>query len=207
MKLQFASIAFAALLPLLTGASPAAAQAGGDRVTTYHSNGDGASFSTYSSDSSGFSYGYVSVNRGGPPSAPITWLYYQFQTCAITNSWYYTCSQQAGNGTIPNDDFSGSGGRYRLQTDTTANPAFFVWAGPGGLIDVEWKKTETYQSRQSGVNEYSYFGFSYQTNGTSRSSSASASGNVAGNSVPANGGYQSAYVGSSELTYIYKASH
>jgi hypothetical protein len=91
-----------------------------------------------------------------------------------------------------------------LHTDTNAN-GFFVW-GPGGLIDVEWKKTDDYQSRQSGVNEYSYFGFSYQTNGTSRSSSASATGMVVGIPVPGNGGYSSAAVSSSELTYIYKVS-
>ncbi|SRR6266481_5812119 len=206
MRLQSASIALAVLSPLLTYASPAAAQSGDDRVTTYHSNGDGASFWTYSSDPTSLSYGYVSVNRGGTASNPITWLYYQFQTCTITNDGYYTCLQQAGNGNIPSNDFSGGGGRYRLHTDTTADPDFFVWAGTGGVIEVEWEKTDGYQSRQSGVFEYSYFDFSYQTNGTSRSSSASASGIVAGIPVPGSGGYQSASVSSSELTYIYKTS-
>ena len=183
---------------------------GGRPVVTYVSNGDFAygSWFDFQWDSSYTSYsyrsGYVNVGRGGTPSKQTTYLYYYVTHCTfdyLTN--IYTCVDDAvGNGTIPNNAFTGGGAgrQFRLRLSAGQAPGFVVYAGTGAL-DLTFTKSGLYSTSSNGVTSYAYPNFSYQSNGQLSSAAATAVGNLGGVTVPANaqGG-----MGTSHQTTVYR---
>ena len=156
---------------------------GSGNQSHFVANGTSASVNWFSNDSTGgggFSYGNLSVTRGGPTNNPQTYLWYFVEQCSL-----YSCTFLGGNGPIPNADLSGGAQQLHLATNTTGNASFFTFGGSAGLITVDWKGNGGYQVRSSGTSEVSYPGFRQHSNGVSTYASAYAAGSVVGVSVPA----------------------
>lgn len=199
MRTHRAGVYAVALATVLAGCSDSAAAPGGDAgtdpsfattssATQFHfvANGVSGQVGWYQSDSAGFgfTYGQVNVGRGGTTSNPQTWLDYYVVRC----DWYYCYLVGAGYGLIPNRDLSGGSSQLHLSTTTTGNPNFFVWAGSGGQVSVDWRANGLFSSRSSGTNEYTYAAqcdtlscnstFTHRSQGRGTSASATASGTV-----------------------------
>src|SRR6266487_4481803 len=127
----------------------------------------------------GFSFGNLNVSRGGPTNHPQTFLFYFVEQCDV----FFNCTFFGGSGLIPNTDLSGGGKTLRLSTNTTGNPDFFTFAGPTGLISVDWKANGFFQQRQSGTFEQDFPGSRFLSNGVSTFASANATGSVIGVSI------------------------
>src|SRR3989454_11183205 len=81
----------------------------------------------------GFTFGSLSVNRGGPTTDPQTFLSYFVFQCDPSSG----CNTiRDGFGLIPNRDLSGGGNSLSLRTNTTGNPNFNTFVGPTGLVSV-----------------------------------------------------------------------
>jgi hypothetical protein len=130
----------------------------------------------------GFVYGQVSVSRGGTADHPQTFLYYFIQQC----DEFYNCTFSEGSGLIPNADLTGglSGTQLHLQTNTTGNPSFFTYGGPTGLVKVDWRGNGLFSSSSTGTSQQRYPGVTFKLQGSSSSSSATASGSVVGTPIP-----------------------
>ncbi len=124
----------------------------------------------------GFTVGNLFVSSGGPTNNPQTFLFYFVERCDV----FFNCTFLGGSGLIPNNDLSGGGKTLRLSTNTSGNPNFFTFAGPTGLISVDWKANGFFQQRQSGTFEQAFPGVTFLSNGVSSSASANATGSVVG---------------------------
>jgi hypothetical protein len=127
----------------------------------------------------GFGFGNLNVSRGGPTNNPQTFLFYFVEQCDV----FFNCRFFGGSGLIPNTDLSGGFKTLHLSTNTTGNPNFFTFAGPTGLISVDWKANGFFQQRQSGTLQQDFPGFRFFSNGVSTSASANATGSVVGVSM------------------------
>ena len=168
-----------------------------DRVCNFRTSGNSASVSWstvaggVSSDTGGgggggtTQFGFVSVSNGGNQQ---TFLSYSVSECSPS-----FCNQIAGGfGVISDDDFTFQGPRYRLNTNTANNPNFFTFAGPVGIVTVEWTTNGLFSRSSTGTQRVSSPGFSMQEAGQSSDQSARASGNVVGFSIgSSNSGFTS----------------
>jgi len=156
---------------------------GGGGTLQFHfvANGDNGFVNWYGYDANGFSYGNLSVGRGGTTTALQTYLNFFVERC----DWFYNCTFQYGYGRIPNAGLSGSGRQaLQLNTNTAANPNFYSYPGPGGPVVVDWKADGGYQVRSSGTSSYQYGGFFTQkTQGSSSYASAAVTGSVLGTAI------------------------
>jgi WD40 repeat protein len=155
--------------------------------TQFHfvSNGDFGSVSWFEPDAAGgFTFGSLSVSRGGPTNAPQTSLsYFVFQCDA-----FGSCTDvRDGFGLIPNSDLSGAGTSLSLRTNTTGSPNFFTFAGPTGLVSVNWRANGLFTQSSSGTNQFSFPGFTQTSQGGSTSASANAAGSIVGVAISPNG--------------------
>ena len=158
----------------------------------------GASDSLGGGGGSGF--GFLSVSQGGSPGHPQVYLNYVVMQCDL-----YGCNPIAGGyGSIPAGDLSGGGSQMRLSTNTSADPDFFVFAGTGGTVSVEWKANGFFTARSTGVSDQVYGSFAQHLQGTSSFVSATATGSVVGTSISPN---QSASIGQNQNVSIYITTH
>ena len=160
---------------------------GGGKQFHFIANGDGGSVNWSSGDtlSGGFSFGFLSVGRGGTTKNVQTFLSYFIEQCDAL----FNCNIIEGFGSIPNRDLSGgmSTKQLHLSTNTTGNPNFFT-IGPTGLIAVDWKADGVYTQSTSGTNQLSFPGLKELSQGNSTFASASATGSVVGVAIsPFNG--------------------
>jgi Tol biopolymer transport system component len=155
--------------------------------TQFHfvSNGDFGSVSWFAPDpAGGFTFGAISVSRGGPTNAPQTSLSYFVFQCDPFGS----CTDvRDGFGLIPNNDLSGGGRALSLRTNTSGNPDFVTSAGPTGSISVDWRANGLFTQSASGTNQVSLPGFTQTFQGGSTSASASAAGSIVGLAISPNG--------------------
>jgi dipeptidyl aminopeptidase/acylaminoacyl peptidase len=155
--------------------------------TQFHfvANGDFASYSWSEFDPGGnFTFGSISVNRGGPTNAPQTSLNYFVLQCDPS---FIVCNTREGFGPIPNGDFSGSRTSMRLSTNTTGNPNFFTVAGPTGVVSVDWRANGLFTQSSSGTNTFSFPGSTHRSQGSFTSASANATGSIIGVPISPNG--------------------
>jgi WD40 repeat protein len=155
--------------------------------TQFHfvSNGDFGSASWFEPDAAGgFTFGSLSVSRGGPTNAPQTSLsYFVFQCDA-----FGSCTDvRDGFGLIPNSDLSGAGKSLSLRTNTSGNPSFVTIAGPTGPVSVDWRANGLFTQSSSGTNQLSFPGFTQKFQGGSTSASANAAGSIVGVAISPNG--------------------
>jgi hypothetical protein len=172
-------------------------------VTNYTFSGDYADYHNYDPAANG--YVNIWVGQGGSGGAPEVWVNYDVGRCGYdpATGWYSCTVSQAGYGTIPNGDLSGNGANHlRLTTDTRSNPRFTVWAGTGGVIDLEWRKSGLYESSSNSVSESRFLDSRWKSNGSYSSASAIAQGTIIGIDVTgAAGSYSSGSIGSSKQHY------
>jgi len=168
-------------LPVLLGAllllgqgSPAMAKG---PIFRFVGNGDAADVQWFD----GTLFGFVSVLRGGDAKDPQTLLSYsilQIDPCCAT--------LEAGFGTIPNGDLTGSAtGHLFLDTDTSAaaNPDFNRTDGNGGAITVQWRKETGFSNRFIGTAQQDLGSLIMIFNGVFESHFALAEGDVIGTPV------------------------
>ena len=155
--------------------------------TQFHfvSNGGSGSVSWFEPDpAGGFTFGSISVSRGGPTNAPQTSLSYFVFQCDPLGS----CTDvRDGFGLIPNNDFSGGGKSLSLRTNTSGNANFFTFAGPTGPVSVDWQANGLFTQSSSGTNQISFPGFTQKFQGGSTSASANAVGSIVGVAISPNG--------------------
>jgi len=167
--------------------------------TQFHfvANGDFASLNWFEPDpAGGFTFGSLSVSRGGPTNAPQTFLSYFVFQCDP----FFSCNAiRDGSGQIPSGDVSGSRSSLRLRTNTTGNPNFFTFAGPTGVVSVDWRANGLFTQSSSGTNQFSFPGFTHRSQGSFTSASANATGSIVGVSISPNG---SGDVGTNHQTSI-----
>jgi hypothetical protein len=171
------------------------------QASTFHftSNGDFGEVSWFAQDGAGnSSFGFVFVTRGGLPKNTVTFLFYDVTVCDPS----FFCSEQFGNGPIPNGDLSGGGQALKpltLATNTANNPNFENVGGPGGQVTVEWVNNSLSQTRSTGTSETRFENVILRTEGTSISVSATATGSVVGTTIPsASDGFVDADFGSNQ---------
>ena len=156
-------------------------------TTQFHfvSNGDFGSVSWFEPDSAGgFTFGSLSVSRGGPTNAPQTSLSYFVFQCDPFGS----CTEvRDGFGLIPNNDLNGGGTSLSLRTNTTGSPNFFTFAGPTGPVSVDWRANGSFTQSSNGTNQVSFPGFTQKFQGGSTSASANAAGSIVGVAISPNG--------------------
>jgi hypothetical protein len=156
-----------------------ASDTGGESGNQSHFNaqGDFASALWSVSGDGGFTFGSLSVSRGGPTNDPQTFLSYFIRQCDTS----FNCSVSSGVGLIPNQDVRVSGKSLELNTNTDGNPNF-VTSGviPPGLVSVSWQANGLGEESRTGTSELRVPGFMSRQTGSSSVTSADASGSVAG---------------------------
>jgi len=156
-------------------------------TTQFHfvANGDFASLNWFEADpAGGFTFGSLSVSRGGPTNAPQTFLSYSVFQCDP----FFSCNTiRDGSGLIPNNDLSGGKTSLILRTNTTGNPNFVTFAGPTGPVSVNWRANGLFTQSASGTNQVSFPGFTQKSQGGSTSASANAAGTIVGVAISPNG--------------------
>lgn len=188
--------------PRFATASDTGGGGGGGKQFHFVSNGDFGNVAWSDSEPSGaFSFGSLSVGRGGTVSAPQTFLSYFIIQCDA----FFNCTLLDGFGLIPNADLSGKvpAKQLHLSTNTTGNPNFFTFDGPTGLITVDWKANGFFTQSFSGTSKvtFQFAGVNERLNqqGSFTDASASAAGSVVGTAIsPFNG----AQIGSSHNVTI-----
>ena len=130
---------------------------------------------------------FVEVNRGGSPQNPQTSLFY-----AVTYYYPPLFTRRLGMGLIPNGDLKVIGQKIVLNTDTSAIPDFDntictpneseCGPGIGGVISVEWTKTNAFSESSKGISEFTFGGTTMRSVGSFSSTSASARGTALGTS-------------------------
>ena len=105
---------------------------------------------------------------------------------------------------LPSSDFTGNGkARLRLTTDTRNNPDFTVYAGTGGVIDIEWLQSGMAESRGHSVSESRFLDSRWKSNGSYSNASASAQGTITGTDIAGTVGFSSGYMGTSNQRYTF----
>lgn len=161
-------------------------------IQHFVSNGPFASVSWGTSDAAGVvTFGSIAINRGGSVNNPETLLSYDVFECTPPN---YLCNEiEAGYGTIPNTDFTASGKRSQLSTNTSDNSSVTRFVGDGGSIVIAWETNGIFSYEQQGITVQSSPGDSlvpgatrttYRQQGSFSSLSANARGSVFGRDLP-----------------------
>jgi hypothetical protein len=163
----------------------ATAQDTGGGAFHFVSNGVGGSANWSSggdsTGSGGFTFGSLSVNRGGSVNDPQTFLFYFIERCDAV----FNCSVASGSGLIPNGDLSGglSGSQVHLRTNTTGNTNFFTGDGPTGLIVADWKANGIISGTSTTILQEKFSGATFKQQGTSSFATATITGAVVGNPI------------------------
>src|SRR3989441_4879852 len=156
-------------------------------ATQFHfvSNGDFGNLSWFEVDpAGGFTFGSLSVSRGGPTTDPQTSLSYFVFQCDP----FFSCNPvRDGFGLIPNGDLGGGGNSLKLSTNTTGNPSFVTFAGPTGPVSVDWRANGLFTQSSSGTSVLSFPGFTHRSQGNFTSASANATGSIVGVPISPNG--------------------
>jgi len=158
---------------------------GGGKQSHFVSNGVSAaanwSSGGDSTGSGGFSFGSLSVSRGGTVNNPQTFLFYFIERCDA----FFNCSVAGGSGLIPNGDLSGglSGSQLHLSTNTTGNPNFSTFEGPTGLIVADWKANGIITGTSTTILQERFSGFTFKQQGGSSFATANVSGTIIGNPI------------------------
>jgi hypothetical protein len=140
--------------------------------------------------------GGVQAYRVGSLNAPAVFLEYFFTECDLS----YSCTLVlAGYGVVPATALSGNGNRMSLRVDTRDVPDFFTYAGPTGVVSMDWAANGILRQSGTGTFQRSEPGFSERTTGTFSNVSATATGTVVGSPVPA---AYSAQIGSGQNVTI-----
>jgi len=127
-------------------------------------------------------FGGVQAYRMGSVKSPGVFLEYYFTECDLS----YSCTLVlAGYGVLPATVLSGNENRMSLRVNTSDIPDFFTFAGPTGVVSIDWEGNGILRQSQSGTFERSEPGFRERTTGASSSISATATGTVVGSPVPA----------------------
>jgi hypothetical protein len=127
-------------------------------------------------------FGGVQAYRVGSVKSPAVFLEYSFSECDLS----YSCTLVlAGYGVIPVTALSGNENQMILRANTSDVPDFFTYAGPTGIVSIDWEGNGILRQSQTGTFERSEPGFRERTTGTFSSVSATASGTVVGSPVPA----------------------
>lgn len=157
---------------------------GGSVSYRFVGNGKAGYVTWDTQDADGVRYiGYLQVIRGGSTKDPQTFLYYSVARC--TDEYCYSPEYLAGgDGLIPNPDVSGSPNQLRLNTNTTDNPNFNVWAGARGEVSAAWQASGIAQSSFSGVGTIENPWFSHRQQGQWTSAFADATANIGGYVIP-----------------------
>lgn len=139
-------------------------------------------------------FGSLQVSRGGPTGDPQTFLSYFIERCDASG-----CQDFGGSGLIPNQDFTGAGNSRQVKTNTIGNPDFSTFAGPAGVIAVQWNTNGLLERSATGTFEITMPNFRQRQTGGSSSASANAVGSAVGEEIPAN---NSASIGSNQSVTI-----
>ncbi len=178
--------------PSMAAAADTGGGGGGPGQSHFVANGDfggvnwfsftaGAPADSGGGGGGGFTFGSLSVNRGGSVSNPQAFLLYFVEQC----DGFFFCTFLDGFGTIPARDVSGGGGKQlHLSTNTSGNPNFFTFGGPAGLVTVDWSANGAFTQRSTGTSDVTFPGFRQHVTGVSTSASANTSGNVVGIPIP-----------------------
>ena len=130
-------------------------------------------------------FGSLSVSRNGSKTDARTFMSFSLTECRGD----FNCTTTGGFGTIPNEDFTGTGRSMRVVTNTTGNPNFFTFGGGTGAIEVTWSSNGSFESSSNGTTETRTPTFRQHTTGQSTFVSATASGFVLSRTiVPGNFG-------------------
>lgn len=151
---------------------------------------DYASYHSSSWDENTSRHLAVWIGRAGPGPDAQAWLSFYASECTQSGPewWDYVCSDFGGWGTIPARDVSGSfGSGLAVDTDLRNNPDFWLWGTAPGIVSVRWQRTGWYEGRNSGSWEFRWGNYLSRQAGVSRSSSATARGEVLGNSLAEDG--------------------
>lgn len=176
---------------------PAAApsfSSGKDKATKYRVHGNYAYVYSRGWDGPAYTPGsvhtYLSVSVNGQATAKkaayLSYYLSSYTYPCCSDRWY-----ERGYGYIPATDFKGSAhNRITLTTDTraAANPDFYRYGGPGGIVSLTFQKTDDWERRQRGGGNYMYRSGDYcyrRTGGGGYTEySAWSSGSVLGVEVP-----------------------
>jgi hypothetical protein len=134
-----------------------------------------------STGSGGFSFGSLSVSRGGTTNNPQTFLFYFVEQCDA----FFNCSVAGGSGLIPNGDLTGglSGSQLHLRTNTTGNATFSTFEGPTGFIVADWKANGVITGSSTTILQEKFSSFTFKQQGSSSFATANVSGTVIGNPI------------------------
>jgi hypothetical protein len=160
------------------------------RTAVAHFTADGDFGQVFWSPNNGFySCGYISLSRTGGTSDSGVILFYVYAGCGIAcDEGECPPPREYGYGEIPAGDLTLSkrtvNGRQlsvlKLDTNTANDPNFYVYAGNGGQITVEWDKTPGYEFLSTGHSVTRFGTFTERVHGTSTAYSAIAKGTVVG---------------------------
>ncbi|HZE74311.1 MAG TPA: hypothetical protein VE091_03315 [Gemmatimonadales bacterium] len=165
------------------------------QTTNFHfvANGDlgNVSWSTEPDALGNFLSGFVSVVRGGTASNPEVLLFYEVLQCGSDGCG----AVEEGAGPIERGDLTGNGvQKLKVNTNTSGNPNFVLFAGSGGLVSVQWVRIPGLEQRVSGTFVQRVKGvFSSRSTGTSNFFTATATGSVVG--FPITTSFQFAQIG------------
>lgn len=127
-------------------------------------------------------FGGVQAYRVGSVNSPEVFLEYSFTECDLS----YSCTLVlAGYGLIPESALSGNVNRMTLSVNTGDVPGFFTYAGPTGVVSIDWEGNGILRQSGTGTFERSEPGFRERTSGTFSNVSAVATGTIMGSPVPA----------------------
>jgi hypothetical protein len=105
-------------------------------------------------------------------------LYYGIWECDRTT---FDCvSIETGDGPLYGDEVSTSRGRITVNINTAENPAFSLWDGSGGPINITWTELSGWSSESTIQTRYRQSDYSSHSHGTYTSTSALAEGTVLG---------------------------
>jgi len=156
------------------------------RTTVFHFVANGEFARVFWGDADQGNFGGLEVTQGGTPSAPEVFVQYAIGICEPDGFCPGTLS--GGAGRIPPGDLTGNGSHLHLRTDTNNDPDFIVFAGSGGLIDVEWVRVPGVEERISGSVYTRFPGVnSFRSHGTTTRRFATATGSVVGAGIALNG--------------------
>ena len=133
---------------------------------------EGAYASAYGS--AGCVYVFLEVSRGGPKSAPQTFLYYELYD--MCSGWRLLAG---GSGMIPNSAFTVNKKGSALSMTTDASPTFFT-TGATGTLSLIFTGDGAYRATITGHNSVSYLDRTIRWHGSSSYGSAGVSGTLLG---------------------------
>src|SRR3989454_11165047 len=111
----------------------------------------------------GFTFGSLSVNRGGPTTDPQTFLSYFVFQCDPSSG----CNPiRDGFGLIPNRDLSGGGNSLSLRTNTTGNPNFNTFVVFLMMLRPPRSTLFPYTTLFRSTSEFSFPGFTHRSQGS-----------------------------------------